>query len=59
MDREIVEMIDLEIRKLPARKKRKYRYRQYEDGKAKLSKLFPGAAEHEYLCKALAKKYEI
>lgn len=59
MDREIMEIIDLKVSSLPARKKRKHRYRQYEEGKERLGKLFPGGKEYEYLCKAIAKKYGV
>jgi hypothetical protein len=51
-------LINAEVAKLP-RKHRKQRYRQYEAGKKKLCRMFPGGAEHEYICKAVSKKYGV
>ena len=59
MDSKIMGLIDAEIARIPARGKRNVRYRQYESGKDHLCRMFPGYAEHEYICKALAKKYGI
>ncbi len=58
MDGKIMGLINTEVAKLP-RKSRKQRYRQYEAGKKKLCRMFPGCVEHEYICKAVAKKYGI
>jgi hypothetical protein len=52
-------MIDAEIRKLPPRGKKRKRYRQYESAKRRLCPMFPGCAEYEYICKAIAKRYGI
>ena len=59
MDSKIMGLIDAEVARLPARGKRNARYRQYEDGKRLLCRMFLGYAEYEYLCKAIAKKYGI
>ena len=59
MASEIMVLIDAEIARLPARGKKNIRYRQYEDGKSYLCRMFSGYAEHEYICKAIAKKYGI
>ena len=59
MDSEIMGLINAEVARLPAPGKKNIRYRQYEDGKSRLCQLFPGYAEHEYICKAIAKKYGI
>lgn len=58
MDSKIMGLINAEVAKLP-RKNRKQRYRQYEAGKKKLTQMFPDGKDHEYICKALAKKYGI
>ncbi len=58
MDSKIMGLINAAVAKLP-RKDRKQRYQQYEAGKQKLCRMFPGSAEHEYICKALAEKYGI
>ncbi len=58
MDSKIMGLINAEITKLP-QKRRKQGYKQYEAAKHKLFRMFPGSAEHEYICKAVAKKYEI
>ena len=58
MDSKIMDLINAEVEKLP-RRHRKQRYRQYEDGKKKLCRMFPGVAEHEYICKAVSKKYSV
>lgn len=59
MGSEIMGLIDAEVERLPAKGKRNIRYRQYEDAKGRLCRLFPGYAEYEYICKAIAKKYGI
>ena len=59
MDSKIVGMIDAEIRKLSPLGKRKNRYRKYENAKKRICAMFPGHAEHEYICKSIAKKYKI
>ena len=59
MASEIMDLIDAEVARLPARGKRNARYRQYEDGKSRLCGMFPGYAEYEYICKAIARKYGI
>jgi hypothetical protein len=59
MDSKIMGLIDAEVARLPAKGKKNIRYRQYEDAKNRLSRRFPGYAEYEYLCKAIAKKYGI
>jgi hypothetical protein len=58
MDSKIMGLINAEVAKLP-RRHRKQRYRQYEAGKKKLCQMFPGGAEHEYICKAVSKKYGV
>ena len=59
MDGKIVAMIDEEIRKLPPRGKKRERLMQYERAKRHLCSMFPGSAEHEYICKAITEKYGI
>ena len=59
MDGKIVGMIDAEIRKLPPRGKKRKRYGQYESAKRRLCPMFPGSAEYEYICKAIARRYGI
>ena len=59
MDSKIMGLIDAEVARLPVRGKKNIRYRQYEDGKIRLCRMFPGYAEYEYICKAVAKKYGI
>ena len=59
MDSEIVGLINAEVARLPVKGKKAIRYRQYEDGKRRLCRMFPGYAEYEYICKAIAKKYGI
>ena len=58
MDGKVMVMIDAEIRKLPRGKKRR-RDLQYESAKRYLCAMFKGRAEHEYICKALSRKYGI
>ena len=58
MDSKIMGLINTEIEKLP-QKNRKQRYQQYEAGKRKLTQMFPGGEDYEYISKALAKKYGI
>ena len=58
MDSKIMGLINAEVAKLP-RKRRKQRYKQYEAGKKKLCQMFPGGAEYECICKAVAKKYGV
>lgn len=59
MGSEIMGLIDAEVACLPAKGKKNIRYRQYEEAKSRLCRLFPGYAEYEYICKAIAKKYGI
>ena len=59
MDNEIMDLINAEISRLPAKGKKAARYRQYEDGKSRLCQMFPGYAEYEYICKTIARKYGI
>lgn len=55
MDRQIMDLIDAEVKKLPPKGKRKDK--QYVRAKKRLCPKFP---KHiEYLCKAIAKKYDI
>lgn len=58
MDCKIMGLIDAEVAKLP-QKNKSQQYGQYEAGKKKLCLIFPGGAEHEYICKEVAKKYGI
>ena len=58
MDGKIMGLIDTEVAKLP-QQNRKQRYIQYENGKKKLCRMFPGGAEYEYICKAVSKKYGV
>lgn len=52
MDREVVDMIDSEVLKLPIPKQGDFRL--YEAYKRKLGAMFPGW--EEYLCKAIARR---
>ena len=58
MDSKIMGLINAEVVKLP-RKHRKQKDRQYVAGREKLCRMFPGEAEHEYICKAVSKKYGV
>lgn len=59
MDSKIMDLINLEIKRLPARGRVEQRDRQYVDAKQILCKKFPGEAEGQYIGKALARKYGI
>lgn len=59
MDSQIMDLINAEIARLPEKGKGNIRFWQYEDGKSRLCRMFPGYKEHEYICKAVAKKYGI
>ncbi len=58
MDGKIMALINAEVTKLPQRRK-KQKYKQYEAGKEKLCQMFSGGEEHEYICKAISKKYRV
>lgn len=57
MDRKILDIIEAEIKRLPPIGSPRRRWRQYEHGKARLCKKYPGYEEH--ICKALAKRYKL
>lgn len=57
MDREVVDMIEAEVSKLPVPKQEDFRL--YEAYKWKLGAMFPGWEEQEYLCKAIARRFGI
>lgn len=60
MDREKLELIELEIRRLPpCRRKESMRLRQYEDGKRRLAPLAATRSEYEDICRAVAQKYRV
>ena len=54
MDREVMDMIDAAVSKLPVPKQEDYRL--YEAYKRKLGGMFHGWDEQEYLCKAIARR---
>lgn len=55
MDREVVDLIEAEVSKLPVPKYEDFRL--YEAYKRKLGAMFPGW--EEYLCKAIARRFGI
>lgn len=60
MDSEIMDMIDQEIKRLPAKKRRKAdRCRQYNDAKKLFFNRFTQHKDYEYFCKKAAEKYGI
>lgn len=59
MGSEVMEMIDMEVRQLPRRKRKAAdRYRQYEDAKKAFQNRFT-PREYEYFCRSVARKYGI
>ena len=60
MDREKLELIESEVRRLPPyRRKKSMRLRQYEDGKRRLAPLAATCSEYEVICRAVARKYGV
>lgn len=59
MDSKIMDLINAEISRIQVRGRKKYRYKQYEQTKKRLSAMFPGQEEHEYICKSIARKYRL
>ena len=57
MDSKVMDLINLEIKRLPARKKVRNRDSQYEAAKKHLCDKFPGHEEYQYICRAIARKY--
>lgn len=57
MDSKILDLIEAEIKLLPPIESPKRRWRQYEYGKSRLCKKYPGY--EEYICKALARRYKL
>lgn len=57
MDSKVMDLINREIKRLPARKKVRNRDSQYEAAKKYLCDKFPGQEEYQYICRAIARKY--
>ena len=55
MDREVMDMIDAAVSRLPVPTNQDD-YRLYEAYKRKLREMFHGWDEQEYLCKAIARR---
>ena len=59
MDDKVMELINAEINRLQVRGRKKVRERQYVIERDRLCAKFPGHKEHEYICKAVARKYRL